>query len=285
MLNYQVNQGGVSENSLNLINSIDPSELIGETTKKDFNIKTDLSLHDTEVLVKRDKNNLFGIKVYSDSNKDKLSLNILWNLNLDNSTIIDFKLTNFHKHSTTTYLSGGKILYKFLDKNLGVVAYTSDRKTLYLSIIKSDSGKILYQASIANVDFNQRINVLFEENIVLVSYIKKEKSINRNEVFVVEIIKREIDDSFIYLMEKVLQIEGRTDSIIDENSLIFQEACYIIPKRVKHIFVSETRINVSNKQIILLFENNFVHFLDIRLAGARRPLTKGKIILKKEILL
>jgi len=254
------------------------SELVGENNNRGYNIKHDSSLIDTQVLIKRDKSNLYGIKVFSEKNADQTSLKMLWNLNLDNSTIIDFKLSNFHKHSTTTYLSGGKILYKFLDKNLGVVVYTSDRKTLYLTIMKSDSGKILYQATIAHVDFNQRINVLFEENIVLVSYIKKEKSINRNEVFVVEIIKREIDDSFIYLMEKVLQFESRTEKTSDENDLVFQEACYILPKRVKQMFASETKLNVSNKQIILVFENNFVHFLDIRFAGARRPLTKGKRI-------
>ena len=234
-----------------------------------------------EILIKREGNSYYGVKVNRVSH-EKLLLSQVWSLNLESSSIIDFKLSNIHEHTTTTYLTGGKILYKFLDNNLGVVVYTHDRRTLLFSVINSYNGKILYQASITNVDFTQRINTVFEENIVLVSYIKKDKNINRNEVFIVEIMKREIEHSFINLIEKVLQFDSKTEnsSNLDETDLIFQEACYIIPKRVKHIYTSETKLNISNKQIIFVLENNLVYFLDRRFAGGRRPLAKGKILIK-----
>jgi hypothetical protein len=232
------------------------------------------------VLITSNKREIVGFKVIdSEGAQSKPRTKLVWNFFHDNKTVIDFKLSNLHKHTASTYLSGGKILFKFLDKNMGIVTYTEDRRTLFITILMMDTGKTIYQTSIQHVDFSQKINTLFEENIVLVSYVKKDKNVNRNEVFVIEILKREIEDSFMSLMEKVLHFDSRTEETSpSENNLVFQEACYILPKRVKSIYASETKLNVSNKQIILIFENNLVLFLDRRLVGGRRPLTKGILL-------
>jgi hypothetical protein len=187
----------------------------------------------------------------------------------------------------TTYHSNGKIFYKFISSNMVLVLSTNDKRSLIVTILKVDNGKILHQSSISNIDPSQPIKSIFEENLVVISYVKKEKSVVRNELYVIEIMRREIEHSLLTLLERkvkhLLPFElGFTD--IDEvnesnddingSDLIFLTQSYVLNRKVKGLFVSKTRINIANKFVIILFENNQVFFIDKRGISPRRPIMK-----------
>jgi hypothetical protein len=158
---------------------------------------------------------------------------------------------------------------------------TNDKNSLIVSVINTNNGKVLHQSIITNVDTVREIKSVYEENLIVISYFKKHKSIVRNELFVIEIMKREIEHSFINMLEKIFKInltgelsENKTHDEIQESDLVFLTQTYVLPRNIKGLFVSKTHINIGNKYIILLSENNQIFFVDKRGISPRRPIMK-----------
>jgi hypothetical protein len=279
----------LKEMIVKLINSKNDSSQIGggkldNRTVKKFNNK---------VLVHSEANKLYGINFKSNGDSSDLNLSIIWNQLMDGSKIISTLSPQIHKNLISTYHANGKVFYKYLDTNMLLVLSSIESKesksTLYVTIIKTNNGKILYQGYLHHVDFNKKIITVFEENIVLISYTRKEKSISRNELFVIEIMKREIEHSFIHLLEKIFKVnlvsdydfsnESFYDENIQESDLLFLTQTFITSKRIKDIKTSKTLLNMANKFFVVIFENNQVFFVDKRGLSPRRPLMreeKGK---------
>jgi hypothetical protein len=229
-------------------------------------------------------NNIFGFKVTK--HEKKLTINLTWNYLSMSYNIIETKFPNINDNLMTTYHSNGKIFYKYVSPNILLILSTSDQKTLIATLIKLDNGKVLHHSYVNNIDFNQPISSLFEENLVIISYVKKEKSVVRNELYVIEIMRREIEHSLISLFERKMRhlipfelsifAQDVNDDYedINGNDLIFLTQTYILNRKVKGLYVSKTKINIANKFIILLFENNQVFFIDKRGISPRRPIMK-----------
>jgi hypothetical protein len=240
-----------------------------------------LALYDNKFSVESKANNVYGIK-YKSSN-GKLEMNIAWNIYLKaNTTMLSSHLPNIHANIITTYNVQGKVFYKYIDGNMLLLLSKVEAKNLLVSLVHTSSGKVLHQSLIENVDFSQKINTIFEENLVLINYVRKEKNLVRNEIFTVEMMKREIEHSFINLLEKIFKLslwsdesplEYASDSI-SETDLVFLTQTYILPRKVKEISTSKSNLNVANKYLLFLMENNSVFFLDKRIVSPRRPLMK-----------
>jgi hypothetical protein len=230
-------------------------------------------------------NNIYGFKLHK--KEKKLTVNLAWNYLSNSYKILETKYPNINDNIMTTYHSNGKIFYKYVSSNAMLVMSTNDDRTLLITLIKLDNGKVLHHSYINHVDFTQPINSLFEENLVVISYVKKEKSVLRNELYVIEVLRREIEHSLISLFEKKMRhlipfensIFGPEIDVDDHDNvsggdLIFLTQTYILNRKVKGLYVSKTKINIANKFIILLFENNQVFFVDKRGISPRRPIMR-----------
>ena len=134
-------------------------------------------------------NSLFGVK-YKKTQNGKLDLTIAWNLAMkreNNIVPIQDKFPNVHSNLITTYHVQGKVFYKYIDANIILLLSNVDSKSLLISLVRANSGKVLHQSYINNVDFSQKIHSVFEENMIVVSYTKNEKSVIRNEIYAIEI--------------------------------------------------------------------------------------------------
>lgn len=237
--------------------------------------------YNNKFLIQVNNNSIYGIKLISNT---QLDMSVAWNLNMNHSgiKIIDYVLPNVHSNLITTYHAGGKVFYKYIDANLILVLYTYDLKTLIVNVIKINNGKTLHQSLINHVDFSQKITAIFEENFIVINYVKKEKLVTRNEIYTIEVLKREIEHSFLHLLEKIFKISIVTNyepieedvNSIQETDLVFLTQTFILPRRLKKLFVSKTILNVSNKFFIFLFENNQFFVVDKRSISPRRPIAK-----------
>jgi len=61
----------------------------------------------------------------------------------------------------------------------------------------------------------------------------------------------------------------------DDNNLVFLTQTFIIPEKIKFFKFSKSRMNVSNKHLIIIFDNNSAYLLDKRILSPRRPIMKG----------
>ena len=267
-----------------------------DRSKKDLNGKIILTYNENQ-------NTLFGMKVSSDA-KDKNILNPIWNFILNNHKLMQYKLANVPENVHTVYNSSGKILYKHIDRNV-ILLISNIEKTENISVtlISVINGKILYQTQIANVDLEQKINSIFNENFVIINYVKKNKNVLRNEVFTIEIMRREIEHSLTSLFQKIFNLrtlfsafnpldddqeenfnenlkkinsenEDKEEQLVHSDDLVFLTKTFFLPRKVKKMFLNETKLNVANKYIIFLLESNQVFLVDKRVLSPRRPLAK-----------
>jgi len=176
-------------------------------------------------------------------------------------------------------------------------------ENISVTLISVINGKILYQTQIANVDLEQKINSIFNENFVIINYVKKNKNVLRNEVFTIEIMRREIEHSLTSLFQKIFNLrtlfsafnpldddqeenfnenlkkinsenEDKEEQLVHSDDLVFLTKTFFLPRKVKKMFLNETKLNVANKYIIFLLESNQVFLVDKRVLSPRRPLAK-----------
>jgi len=248
------------------------------------------------------QNSLYAMKINCDStsNENKNTINPIWNFRLNNHKLIDYKLAKVPENVYTVYNSSGKILYKHIDQNvILILANIENTQIVNITLINIINGKILYQTQILNVDLNRKINSIFDENFVIISYVKKNKNILRNEVFTIEIMRREIEHSLLSLFHKLFNLKNifsafnpteeeliemgkiqnkentaNEEDLIHSDDLVFLTKTFFIPRRVKNIFMNKTKLNVANKYIIFLLESNQAFLVDKRNISPRRPFAK-----------
>ena len=166
-------------------------------------LKENLNHINNKYFILQTENKLVGIKVNAGNNNagaNKVNLTTAWNFILPKTyEFIERKTNKVNDYSEAAYQSNGKIFYKFLDRNIELVLINFDNKSLIVNILRATNGKVLHQSILHGVDFNQQIISEFEENIVVISYARKDKVIARNELFVIEFLKRDIEYSILNL--------------------------------------------------------------------------------------
>lgn len=69
--------------------------------------------------------------------------------------------------------NNGNIIYKYVNPNLMAVATFSGINHLNLYIINRSNGSIIYAGHVYNVDKKHEVKVVFQENTIVVTYLKK----------------------------------------------------------------------------------------------------------------
>ena len=227
-------------------------------------------------------NTLYAFKYNLNRNND-IIMNIAYNLKFEN--LITFTSPFINENPIKTYLNEGKIFYKFIDSNIFYVL-SSMKNILMITIIHGQTGKIIDERVIRNIDLNS-IQYLFEDNWAIISYEKILKGFRRNEIFSFELLKREIEVSLLNLLKKKFDTTNNdemTMKIYSENNedVTILSHTFIIPRHIKFIKASTTLNNNSNKFIIIAFDNNMIYLIDRRNLSPRRPIMieeKGKKII------
>lgn len=272
-----------------------PSKSSNNLEKNDLKGKIILTYNENQ-------NTLYGMKVFCDST-DTNVLKPIWNFKLGNHKLIQYKLANVPENIHTVYNSSGKILYKHIDHNvILLISNIETTQNVSVTLISVINGKILYQTQIANIDLEQKINSIFDENFIIINYVKKTRNVLRNEVFTIELMRREIEHSLVSLFQKLFNFKTlfaafntyeEEDEILYENNkkiksnndeneeelvhsddLVFLTKTFFLPRKVKSMFLNKTKLNVANKYIIFLLESNQVFLVDKRVLSPRRPLAK-----------
>ena len=227
-------------------------------------------------------NTLFAFKYNLNSNND-IIMNIAYNLKYEN--LISFSSPYINENPIKTYLNEGKIFYKFIDSNIFYIL-SSIKNNLMITIIHGQTGKIIEERIIRNIDLNS-IQYIFEDNWAIISYEKILKGFRRNEIFSFELLKREIEVSLLNLLKKKFDTsnnEETTMKLFSDNNedIIILSHTFIVPRHIKFIKASTTLYNNSNKFIIITFDNNMIYLIDRRELSPRKPIMteeKGKKIL------
>lgn len=205
-----------------------------------------------------------------------LIISIVWNIKIEG--LLAYNLPTVNENIIPTYLVDGKIFFKYITENIVHTFSLISKKHLLISIIQGQTGKIIKQISIPNIDFSS-LQYLYEDNWGLVSYVKIEKGFKRNEIFAIELLKGEIESSLLHLVKKAFKLNSigneMQNEIINEDNLSILMKTFILSRHVKLITKSESEFNNANKFIVLLLENNQAFLIDRRSFSPRRPMTKN----------
>lgn len=213
--------------------------------------------------VDKKENQIFGLNVSK-------QINISWNLNLKNKQIISVTLPSINSNASIYQASQSKIYHKYINPNIFLLITQNTQDSVLIELVDSFTGKILKKLNLEKVVVNLPIIPLFTENTILIAYIKKEKSVFKQEILSIEILKREIDEQFIGLLSKIF--EDKQDSKFKTSEPIFLHHTYVLSRKVKSLYSSESLISISNKNVIIVYENNLMSLLDMRTLSARRPI-------------
>ena len=95
-----------------------------------------------------------------------------------------------------------------------LISQIKDTNNLNVTILNAVNGKILFQNQIIQVDIFQKINTLFDENFLVISYVKKNNNILRNEILTIEIMKRDIEHSIFTMLDKIFNVKSLFSSLL-----------------------------------------------------------------------
>jgi len=122
------------------------------------------------------------------------------------------------------------------------------------------TGRILSSRAQYDVDFNQPINLLYDENGIFVSYFNT-KVLNF-EIWVTELYKSKLESSFQHLLyryffEKIHADEEERYNQLDAGYVVFTQKYYFAPG-VKALGAVETIQGVTKKNLIVVTLNDQV---------------------------
>jgi len=201
-----------------------------------------------------------------------------WNLNLQKDEEVfrtsqwsyDIDETSFK----TIIPEDKKVIYKFSDSNnfALLTKSTFDKAHLNLYIINGVTGRILSSRTQNNVDFEQPINLLYDENGVFVTYFNTD--ILNFEIWVTELYKQHLESSFQHLLyryffEKIHVDEEEKYNQLNAGFEVFTQKYYFGPG-VKALGAVETIQGVTKKNLIIVTLNDQIYSLDRGLLSTRR---------------
>lgn len=110
-----------------------------------------------------------------------------------------------------------KVIFKFIDSNNVAILTKSTfgRPHLILYVVNGITGRVLDQRTQYDVDFSQKIALLFEENSVFVTYFNTKEL--QYEIWITELYLDKIESSFREVVEKYLFKTITHDSTHDDN--------------------------------------------------------------------
>lgn len=263
------------------------SENVSNDVFQNLDIINDIELGDflmkknsvTYIYYDEDEPNvLSGYKLGNENfNKDnKLKIGMKWRINT--LPIISITYNELNKNTISYIPSPDKVFYKNLNPNLILILSKSlgedNVMNCHVSLIDSETGKPVFKLVIDRIMISEKIIPIFVEDKIFISYVRKEKTAFRQELISIELLKKDIDDSIFDLFND----KFKTDSIV------IMHQTYTFNKKIKEMIISKTKKAITNKVLLIVYENQLISILDIRNVSARRTNNNPMNIEKSEII-
>eukprot|EP00934_Nitzschia_sp_Nitz4_P001093 Nitzschia sp. Nitz4//scaffold46_size129759//126483//129611//NITZ4_003529-RA/size129759-processed-gene-0.175-mRNA-1//-1//CDS//3329552679//1093//frame0 len=168
----------------------------------------------------------------------------------------------------------------------GETANVSDTKTddadpnLFVNIVDTVSGRVLYRASHANADIERDVVALVSENWVLYSYTNGKS--RRTEIGVLTLHEGMIDKEGISLFKSPEQTTTFSSFDARESKPVVLAKTYTYPKFITAMGVTSTRGGISSRQVLIASDDGKIGAIGRPLFETRRPLGQVKEAEKKE---
>ncbi|CAD8133843.1 unnamed protein product [Paramecium octaurelia] len=255
-LPYRV-EGGPGQHH-NIVILIDEENNIFTYPKND-------SINTKEIILYRNDNGVLrGYRLF------KNELVNLWTINMKDEILII--RSSYHvgeENPRVAIWDDRKVIYKLIDhSNFAIL--TSDGDKLKLFIINAKTGKIIYQSVQSEADFNQPINLVFDEHQVFVTYYNKAQMMF--EIWTVEIYHAKIEVSFIKMLENYYFTKTPiiTNYYKADFEAFFLQQVYGYPFGIKYLGMSRTQKSLTKKNLLIITTSGQLHSLDRNLVSTRR---------------
>lgn len=160
--------------------------------------------------------------------------------------------------------------------NFAVLTKLKDSNVLNLYVLNGENGHILLHKFKKNIDFNQEINLVYDENTILVSYFN-----TLNKMFEIWTIEQYKDKTYTSVSEIVSQYFNPEDTHSSHqktrNNIMVFEAVFGSPLTIKNMYVSTSKLSLIRRNIYIISQKNQIYSLDRRLINTRRPSSESPI--------
>lgn len=172
------------------------------------------------------------------------------------------------------------MIYKFLDANVFLLLTQEGTGTLNVYLISSVSGRVLYKFSESQVAFQAPIDAIYLENLLIISFSRKEKFGTKQEIAVAELFKPKIEDDTQRMLKEAYfnsaKFNSPTYSSFEEEAPLVAKENYQFPQQIKSLTLTQTKSHITGKNLVLLTADDSLYMLEYAQFSARRPQT-GKV--------
>jgi hypothetical protein len=160
---------------------------------------------------------------------------------------------------------------------------TNDTPNLFVSLIDTISGQVIYRASHSNVLPNPQPNVIISENWVFYTF--SNGKTRKAELVVLTLYEGMIDKKSLTAFSSPEHQTKFSSFDTRETKPVILAKTFTVPMAVTALGVTTTRSGVSVRRLLLAGMDGQIHGVDQKLLEPRRPLGPLKEIEKKEGLL
>ncbi|CAD8050678.1 unnamed protein product [Paramecium sonneborni] len=223
------------------------------------------SLNTKEIILYRNDNGVLrGYKLFNNQ------LVNIWTINVKDEILII--RSSYHvgeENPRVAIWDDRKVIYKLIDQS-NFAVLTSDGDKLKLFIINAKTGKIIFQSVQSEADFNQPINLVFDEHQVFVTYYNKAQMMF--EIWTVEIYHAKVEVSFIKMLENYYFTKTPiiTNYYKADFEAFFLQQVYGYPLGIKYLGMSKTLKSLTKKNLLVITTSGQLHSLDRNLVSTRR---------------
>jgi len=151
---------------------------------------------------------------------------------------------------------------------------------LFVNLVDTVSGRILYRTSHANADTDHDVTALISENWVLYSFVNSKT--RRTELGVLTLHEGMIDPKGIGMFSSPEHATSFSSFDVRESKPVVLSKTYVFPKRVTALGVTATRGGISSRNILIASDDGKIASVNRPLLETRRPMGELKDAEKKE---
>lgn len=160
---------------------------------------------------------------------------------------------------------------------------SDDLPNMFVNLVDTVSGRILYRHSHSNVDEDKKVSVVVSENWVIYTYVNAKT--RRTEIGVLTLHEGMIDPKGLTFFARPEQPTSFSSFDARESKPVVLSKVYAFPKAVTALGVTCTRQGISRQNILLASSDGALSTINKMILETRRPVGEAKPDEKKEGLL
>jgi len=160
---------------------------------------------------------------------------------------------------------------------------TDDLPNMFVNLVDTVSGRVLYRHSHSNVDGDKKVSVVISENWVIYTYVNAKT--RRTEIGVLTLHEGMIHPKGITFFSRPEQSTSFSSFDARESKPVVLSKVYVFPKAVTALGVTSTKQGISRQNILVASSDGALNTINKMILESRRPVGAAKPEEKKEGLL